>query len=216
MRLLKTSAFALLLCGCTTMDPYTGEQKTSNATKGAVGGAVLGAVIGAATSSKNDRDKGVLTGAVAGAALGGGGGYYMDRQEKILRDRLVGTGVQVRRDGDNIQLIMPGNITFATGKSDIRPDFYSVLDSVAQVLAEFKDTRISVSGHTDNTGGADLNQMLSEQRASAVKMYLIGKKVAAGRVNAVGYSYRYPIASNSTPEGRQANRRVELNLEQMK
>ncbi len=210
MRLLKTSALALLLCGCTTMDPYTGEEKTSNATKGAVGGAVLGAVIGAATSSKNDRDKGVLTGAVAGAALGGGGGYYMDRQEKILRDRLVGTGVQVRREGDNIQLIMPGNITFATGKSDIRPD------SVAQVLAEFKDTRIKVSGHTDNTGGADLNQMLSEQRASAVKMYLIGKKVAAGRVNAVGYSYRYPIASNSTPEGRQANRRVELYLEPLK
>ena len=213
MRILQATALALLVSGCAAQDAYTGENKTSNATKGAAAGAVLGAVVGAATSSKKDRDKGVLTGALAGGAIGGGVGHYMDRQEKVLRDRLVGTGVQVRRDGKNIQLIMPGNITFATGNAQIRTDFYGVLDSVAQVLAEFKDTRVNVSGHTDNTGGADLNQMLSEQRASAVKSYLIGKKVASGRVNAVGYSYRYPIASNNTPEGRQANRRVELQLE---
>ena len=121
--------------------------------------------------------------------------------------------VQVRRDGDNIQLVMPGNITFATSRSDIRGDFYPVLNSVAEVLAEFKKTRIKVSGHTDNTGGADLNQRLSEDRAGSVKNYLIGRGVASGRVNSIGYSYRYPIASNSTASGREANRRVELELE---
>ncbi len=218
MKFMQVTALALTvgLSGCASVDPYTGEQKTSNTTKGALGGAVLGAVVGAATAGSGNKDRAILTGAAAGAAVGGGTGYYMDRQEKILRQRLQGSGVQVKREGDNIQLIMPGNITFASGKSDIRPGFYSVLDSVAEVLAEFKDTRINVGGHTDNTGGADLNQMLSEQRATSVKMYLIGKKVAAGRVNAAGYSYRYPITSNSTAEGRQANRRVELSLEPLK
>lgn len=213
MRILCFTMIALLTVGCASTDPYTGEQKTSNTTKGAVTGAIAGAVIGAATSSKNDREKGVLTGAAAGAAAGGGIGYYMDRQESALRERLQGSGVQVKREGNNIQLVMPGNITFATGKSHIRPDFYSVLNSVAEVLAEFKDTRIKVSGHTDNTGGADLNQRLSEERAASVKNYLIGRNLSAGRINATGYSYRYPIASNNTAEGRQANRRVELELE---
>ena len=213
MRSLIVAVLAVYLSACATQDPYTGEKKASNTAKGAGVGAIAGAVIGAATSSKNDRTKGVLTGAAAGAAVGGGVGAYMDHQEKALRERLQGSGVQVRRDGENIQLIMPGNITFATGRSDIRSDFHPVLDSVAEVLAEFKKTRIKVSGHTDNTGGADLNQRLSEDRASSVKSYLIGQGVAGGRVNSIGYSYRYPIASNATAEGRDANRRVELELE---
>lgn len=213
MRIFQIAAVAALLSACTSIDPYTGEQRTSNTAKGATAGAIGGAVIGAATSSRSDREKGILTGAAAGAAAGGGVGYYMDRQAARLRDTLQGTGVQVSRDGDNIQLIMPGNITFATGKSDIRNDFYSVLDSVVLILNEFKKTRIVVAGHTDNTGGADLNQRLSEDRAGSVKQYLTSSGIASGRVNSVGYSYRYPIAPNSTPAGREANRRVELHLE---
>jgi outer membrane protein OmpA-like peptidoglycan-associated protein len=213
MRSLIVMVMAVMLGACATQDPYTGEQKTSNTAKGAAVGAVAGAAIGAATSSKSDRTKGVLTGAAAGAAIGGGVGVYMDRQEAALRERLQGSGVQVRRDGKNIQLIMPGNITFATNRSDIRSDFYPVLNSVAEVLAEFKQTRIKVSGHTDNTGGADLNQRLSEDRAASVKNYLVGRGVASGRINSIGYSYRYPIASNSTAAGRETNRRVELELE---
>ena len=213
MRIFFAFALAFILSACTTQDPYSGEQKTSNTAKGATAGAILGAVVGAATSSKKDRDKGILTGAVAGAAIGGGAGYYMDRQEQVLRERLQGTGVQVRREGDNLILVMPGNITFDTGKYFVRTQFYPVLDSVAEVLAEFKKTRIAISGHTDSTGGADLNQRLSEQRAESVKQYLVGRNVASGRVNAVGYGYRYPIATNDTPEGRQLNRRVELRLE---
>lgn len=207
---------ALCVAACTSIDPYTGEQKTSNTTKGAAVGAVTGAVLGAATSSRKDREKGILTGAAVGAAAGGGVGAYMDRQERVLRERLAGSGVQVRRDGNNIQLVMPGNITFATNKSDIRSDFHGTLDAVAQVLKEFKDTRIKVSGHTDNTGGADLNQRLSEDRANSVRSYLSSAGVASGRINATGYGYRYPIASNATAEGRQANRRVELELEPIK
>ena len=210
MRIFFAAIFALSLLGCTTIDPYSGEKQSSNATKGAAIGAITGAVAGVLAK---DSKEGALAGAVGGAAIGGGVGYYMDRQEAKLREQLQGSGVQIKREGKNIRLIMPGNITFATGRAEVRSEFYSVLDSVAQVLKEFNKTRIVVSGHTDSTGSAELNQTLSEQRAGSVKSYLVNGGVAAGRINAYGYGFRRPIASNDTPEGRQANRRVELELE---
>ena len=210
MKKLCVLTAVVLLTACATTDPYTGERKASNTAKGAGIGAAAGAAIGAATA--DDRGKGALAGAAAGGALGGGIGYYMDRQEEKLRQELQGTGVQVRREGDRINLIMPGNITFATGRYEIRSEFYGVLDSVAKVLAEFKDTAIKVSGHTDSTGGDQLNQTLSERRADSVREYLIRRDVAAGRIQSQGYGPRYPIASNDTASGRQANRRVELEL----
>ncbi|MCB1614454.1 MAG: OmpA family protein [Pseudomonadales bacterium] len=203
---------AFLLSSCMTYDPYTGEQKVSNTTKGAGIGAVTGAVIGAATSSKKDREKGALTGALVGGAIGGGVGNYMDRQEARLRQQLQGSGVQVQRQGDNIRLIMPGNITFAVNRYEIRSDFYNVLDSVGLVLQEFNKTSIKVSGHTDSTGSYETNQTLSEKRAESVKQYLQSRGVVAGRIQAYGYASRYPVASNDTAYGREQNRRVELEL----
>lgn len=202
-----------LLSGCASTDPYTGEKKTSNTAKGVGIGALAGAVIGGATASKNDRKKGILTGAAAGAAVGGGIGVYMDKQEAKLRDQLQGTGVQIRREGDEIFLIMPGNITFETGKSNVRTQFFPVLESVAIVLKEFDQTIVDASGHTDSTGSAELNQRLSEDRAESVKSVLVGEGVRSGRIRAVGYGYRRPVASNDTASGREQNRRVELKLE---
>ncbi len=213
MRILLVAASIALLSGCVTTDPYTGEEKTSNTAKGAGIGAVTGAVIGAATSSRGDRDRAILQGAAAGAAIGGGIGYYMDRQEAKLREKLQGSGVQVRRDGDTLHLVMPGNITFETAKYDIRSQFLPVLDSVVEVLQEFDKTSITVSGHTDSRGSSEYNQTLSEDRAGSVKSQLVSGGIAGGRVHAVGYGKRRPIADNSTAAGREQNRRVELKLE---
>ncbi len=212
MKNLIALILACVLVGCATTDPYTGEQKTSSTAKGATIGAVAGAVVGAASASRSDRGKGALIGAAAGGAIGGGVGNYMDRQETALRNRLQGSGVQVRREGDNLYLIMPGNITFDSNRAEIRSDFYEVLNSVAVVLKEFNQTAIKVTGHTDSTGGDALNQRLSEDRANSVRSYLISQQVSANRIQAYGYGPRYPIASNTTAEGRQANRRVELEL----
>ena len=200
-----------VVSGC-SIDPYTGEEKASNTGKGAGIGAVTGAVLGAAVSSKKDRGKGALTGAAVGAAAGGGIGYYMDRQEKVLRQQLEGTGVRVQRNGDNIKLIMPGNITFAFNSDQLEPNFIDPLDSVALVVKEYKDTAIEIKGYTDSVGSFEYNQQLSERRAQSVARQLQNQGVAAGRVRTSGYGPRYPIASNDTESGRAQNRRVEIDL----
>lgn len=194
---------SLVFAGCTT-DPYTGEQKVSKTAIGAAAGAVLGAAV----SSKKDRKKGALI----GAAVGGGTGYYFDRQEQILRQKLQGTGVSVTRTQTGIILNMPGNISFPSGQYSILPNFYDVLNSVALVLKEYDKTAVKVSGHTDSTGGFELNQKLSENRAMAVADYLASQGVSRTRLQTYGYGPRYPIASNNTPDGRAANRRVEIEI----
>ncbi|MEJ2590703.1 MAG: OmpA family protein [Candidatus Thiodiazotropha sp.] len=204
---------AIGLQACTTVDPYTREQKTSSATKGAAIGAAVGAILGIATSKdKKHRKARLLKGAGIGAIAGGGVGYYMDVQEAKLRQRLENTGVSVTRDGDNIILNMPSNITFEVDKSNVKPNFVDVLGSVALVLKEYKSTMIEVAGHTDSTGSDSYNQMLSQQRAQAVSNVLIDDGVQPVRIDTVGYGETRPIASNSTPAGRAQNRRVELTL----
>lgn len=212
MKKVLLSFLAVTLTACMSTDPYTGQQKTSNTAKGAGIGALAGAVIGAATSSSDDRKKGALIGAAGGATIGGGIGFYMDKQEAALRAKLEGTGVRVVREGDNIRLIMPGNITFGVDRHEVRPEFYPTLESVAIVLEEFNKTAVRVAGHTDSSGSDSYNQTLSERRASSVGQFLISHGVIAGRVQVYGYGERYPVAGNDTEGGRQANRRVELEL----
>ncbi|KEA64386.1 Outer membrane lipoprotein omp16 precursor [Marinobacterium lacunae] len=201
-----------LLSGCTTLDPYTQEQKTSQATKGAGIGALGGAILGAAVAGKGDRNEGALAGALIGGAVGGGIGYYQDQQEMRLRQELEGTGVRVERIGDDIRLIMPGNITFGTDSDRVDPGFYPVLDSVGKVLMKFDRTQIDVEGYTDSTGSFEYNQQLSERRASAVAQYLMSVGVDRLRLNARGYGERNPIADNGSSAGRAMNRRVEVRI----
>lgn len=206
-------ATLLTLQACTTVDPYTREEQTSKAVTGAAIGAAVGAVIGIATSdSKKERKERALKGAGIGAIAGGGVGYYMDVQEAKLRQQLESTGVSVTRNGENIILNMPSNITFEVGKSDVKPNFVDVLHSVTLVLNEYKSTMIEVAGHTDSTGSESYNQMLSQQRAQAVGNILMQDRVEPVRLDIVGYGESYPIANNSSEAGRQQNRRVELTL----
>lgn len=214
-RLLPMAALALLVAvaGCTTLNPYTREEQVSKAGKGAAIGAVAGAVVGAITGDDaRDRQKRALIGAGVGAIAGGSVGYYMDVQEAKLRQRLEGTGVSVTRDGDNIILNMPSNITFRTDSSDLSPDFFAVLDSVGLVLEEYDRTVVEVAGHTDSTGSDEYNLDLSFERSRTVGQYLIGEGVMRERVITLGYGERRPIASNDTEQGRASNRRVELTL----
>lgn len=201
------------LSACTTLDPYTREEKTSNAAKGAAIGAAVGAVAGLITGddSKERKKRALILGGV-GAIAGGGVGVYMDKQEMKLRQQLENTGVSVVRDGDNITLNMPGNITFAVNSSDINSGFYEILDSVSLVLNEFNKTLVEVAGHTDSTGTTQYNQSLSERRAASVSNYLVTRKVLSDRFITIGAGERYPVASNDTAEGRQLNRRVEINI----
>jgi len=210
-----TVFFAVLfvVTSCTTLDPYTREEKTSNAAKGAAIGAAAGVAVGLITGSdSSERKKRALILGGVGAIAGGGVGYYMDRQEMKLRQRLEGTGVSVTRMGDNITLNMPGNITFAVDSSDINSGFYEILDSVALVLNEYEKTLVEVAGHTDSTGDAQYNQELSQRRAGSVAAYLRARKVRGDRLMEVGGGESYPIASNDTAEGRQLNRRVEITI----
>ena len=146
------------------------------------------------------------------ALAGGSIGYYMDKQEAQLRAELEGTGVSVVRNGDNITLNMPGNVTFATDSSDLSPAFFNVLNSVGKVLAEYEQTVVEVAGHTDSTGSATYNQGLSERRASTVSSYLTGRDVIDQRLITLGIGETRPVADNATSGGRQANRRVEITM----
>lgn len=209
-------SFGLALSGCTT-NPYTGEKQTSRTGAGAAIGAIAGAAIGLATGhDAKSRRKAALIGAGVGGLAGGGVGYYMDQQEQKLRQQLQGTGVSVTRQGENIVLNMPGNVTFKSGSADLNPSFFSVLNSVALVIKEYDKTLASVEGHTDNVGSAEFNQKLSEDRASAVASYLSAQGVPANRLMAIGYGETRPVASNDTDSGRAQNRRVEIHLEPLK
>ena len=200
---------AAFISGCTT-DPFTGEQKLSNTAGGAAIGALAGAGLGLLAGG-NDR-RNALIGAGIGTLAGGAIGSYMDRQEAELRGYLRGTGVSVTRNGDQIILNMPSNITFATDQDQVIPAFHETLNAVALVINKYNRTIVDINGHTDSTGSASHNQALSVRRASSVASYLMSRNVDSRRLAVNGFGDTRPIASNETQEGRAQNRRVEIFL----
>lgn len=207
-------AGAMLLASCAT---YTGQTKDPNDPNRTRTGALIGAGIGAAAgllSGGNavERRQRALIGAGVGGLAGAGIGVYQDRQEAALRRDLQGSGVDVVRQGDNITLNMPGNVTFAFDSSNLQSQFYPVLDRVAGTLSQYNQTVIEVAGHTDSVGSEAYNQKLSEQRANSVAAYLGGHGVNQQRMMVVGAGETRPIASNDTEMGRSQNRRVEITI----
>ena len=204
---------ALFTSACTTVNPYTNEQQTSKVVIGSGTGALIGAVAGVISGDNSrERRKRALLGAGLGAITGGSIGYYMDVQEAKLRQELSGTGVSVTRDGDNIILNMPANITFDVGSYSIKSQFFDVLNSVDVVLNEYGKTLVEIMGHTDSTGERAFNQTLSEKRAKSVAQYFESRKLNTLRLATYGHGEDYPVASNDNEAGRKLNRRVEIVL----
>jgi len=183
---------------------------STNAGKGAAIGGVAGAILGKSTS--NHKDKRLVWGAAIGALAGAAIGDYMDRQEQAFRQELSGSGIDVIREGDNIRLIMPANITFATNQSYITSGFHSTLNDVAKVLTKFDKTLLSIEGHTDNTGSDQVNQILSEKRSISVKDYLVQKGIQDARLKTMGHGESMPFVDNNSEKNRSLNRRVEIQI----
>ncbi|GGJ82865.1 OmpA family protein [Pseudomonas matsuisoli] len=213
-RLILTGTMAALMAGCASSgNPYESQQSQGGNRTAMYGGigALAGAVAGAAIDH-NNRGKGALIGAAVAGAAGAGYGYYADRQEAELRRQMEGTGVEVQRQGDDIKLIMPGNITFATNSADIAGNFYTPLNNLATSFKQFNQNSIEIVGYTDSTGSRQLNMDLSQRRAQSVANYLTAQGVDGTRLSTRGAGPDQPIASNSTADGRAQNRRVEVNL----
>lgn len=207
----------LMLAGCVSTRPYTGQTSDPNDPNRTRTGALIGAGIGAVAGllsgdDATERRQRALVGAGVGALAGGAVGVYQDRQEAALRQQLAGTGVNVVRQGDNIILAMPDSITFGFDSSELKPQFRPVLDNLAMTLREYNQTVIEVAGHTDSVGSDAYNQQLSERRAAEVAGYLASRGIMRQRMITIGAGESYPIASNATDAGRAQNRRVEITL----
>jgi len=217
-RLIIVATAAALMTGCAAPGPYDNQGQAQQGSTGMSKtakygglGALAGAIAGAAIDHDN-RGKGALIGAAAVGAAAAGYGYYADKQEAALRASMANTGVEVQREGDQIKLIMPGNITFATDSANIAPSFYSPLNNLANSFKQFNQNTIEVVGYTDSTGSRQHNMDLSQRRAQSVVSYLTSQGVDASRVSARGLGPDQPIASNGDANGRAQNRRVEVNL----
>lgn len=202
------------LGGCATYTGQTNDPNDPNRTRNnALIGAGIGAVAGLLSGGDaTERRQRALVGAGVGGVAGGAIGAYQDRQEAELRRQTAGTGVEVSRDGDVIKLNLPDGVTFDFGKANLKSQFYPALDNVASTLAEFNQTIVEVSGHTDSIGSDAANQTLSVQRANAVGNYLIGRGLVRERFEIVGFGETRPVASNDTDSGRALNRRVEIRV----
>jgi outer membrane protein OmpA-like peptidoglycan-associated protein len=202
-------AGALLLpAGCATNPDGSYEYKRTAI--GALGGAAVGAGAGALIGGKKRAGRGALIGGATGALVGGAVGNYMDRQAAEMKRRLPEAAVA--REGDKLYVALPSGILFDVDKDEVKPAARESLAKAAEVLVKYPDTYVTVEGHTDSTGKAEYNQALSERRARRVHDALVRDGVPASRLGTKGYGESDPVADNETPEGRQANRRVQLEI----
>lgn len=214
---------ALTLAGC--MDPDGTYNNTAN---GAAIGTAVGAAVGAGLQNyANDKNcdgddeeecransnaSGALVGGAMGAMVGGAFGAQLDQQEEELNASLSGTGATITNLGDRLVVTLPEAITFPVDGTAVKASLYGPLQNLAQSANKYPNEIVQVVGHTDSTGSDAYNQNLSERRAQSVAEILRQNGLASTRIQTIGMGESAPIASNSTDSGRQANRRVEINL----
>ena len=204
------SPFAVPPPACVT-DPTTGNRTVSRAAIGGVLGAGAGYLLGDLVGGKRDRTERII-GTGIGAVAGAGVGAYMDRQERRLREQTAGTGITVDRQGDQLVLNMPGDVTFDYNSATVQPQFQATLDQVAATLREYPSTYIDIYGHTDSRGSDVYNQGLSERRAMAVSSYLSSRSVQSARIATRGYGETALKCAETSEEGYRCNRRVEIRI----
>ena len=181
----------------------------SKTLKGGAIGAGTGAVLGGLLGSKSDKTaQGAIIGAAVGGAAGAVIGRYMDKQAEELQKEMENATVE--RVGEGIKVTMNSAILFDINSFALKAEAKENLASMAKVLNKYPDTQLLIEGHTDNTGAAEYNQKLSEQRARSVAEYLKSHQVASSRLSESGHGFNIPVADNSTEAGRRLNRRVEI------
>jgi outer membrane protein OmpA-like peptidoglycan-associated protein len=208
LMIIGSLAAAFTISGCADMSPTQRGTAT-----GAGVGAGLGAILGASTSDGGGRRTaaGAAIGGAAGAVIGNIWSNRMENQKRAMEQATRGTGVQVSQTADNrLKLDIPSDISFDTGRSDIRSNFRPILDRFAAGLVENQMTTVTIVGHTDSVGSDASNNQLSMERAARTRDYLASRGVASGRINVDGRGEREPIASNDNDAGRARNRRVEI------
>ena len=203
---LAASVAALAMAGCADMNLGNMSQTQKGTAVGAGVGALAGAAIG--------QD---VKGAAIGGLVGAAGGYvwskHMADKKAAMERATMGSGVQVSQTTDNqLKLNIPSDISFDTGRADIKPNLRPILDQFASGLSGQPNTEVRIIGHTDNTGSDATNDALSVQRAQSARQYLAARGVDANRIVIAGRGEREPIADNSSEAGRSRNRRVEIFL----
>jgi len=208
---ISLGAVALIGLAACEPQPFDPSDPNRNTRQGAIGGALAGAVAGLALDEGGSRADGALIGAAVGAGVGAAVGSNLDRQARELRGSLD-QDIDVINTGDELIVRMPNDITFDFDSASVRPNLRDDLGTLARSLNKYPDTNVQVVGHTDSVGSFEYNRQLSLRRASAVASILQSGGVSSSRIRTFGAGYDQPIASNRTPEGRQANRRVEITI----
>ncbi len=198
--ILTTLSAVLVFSGCASENKNT----TKGAGIGAAAGGLLGAVIGHQTGKRNE---GALIGAAVGAGIGGYAGRRMDQQAKEL-ERIAET----KRTEQGLVTKLKSDILFDTGKAELKPGARENLKKMADIMKKYPENVLTVKGHTDNTGSATINETLSQRRAEAVKSQLVASGLPSTAMSTVGLGPAQPVADNSSKEGRQQNRRVEIEV----
>ena len=194
-----------------------GCANMTDSQRGTATGAGIGAATGAVIGGLVGGGKAAAIGAGVGAAVGAGGGYLwnerMERQKRDMEAATAGTGIEVTQTpGNELKLEIPGDLSFDTGKAEVRDELHPVIDRFAATLRANPDTRVRIVGHTDSTGSDAINEPLSLRRAQSVAGQLASRGIDRTRLIAEGLGSRQPVAGNDTAEGRAQNRRIEIVL----
>ena len=198
----------VLLPGCGTL-----SQTAKGTAIGSGSGAALGAIIGSIIAKDA---KGAAIGAAIGTAVGAGTGALIgNKMDKKAEELAALENAQVETITDKnglagIKVTFNSGILFPLNGIQLSDASRKELKEFAQKMSDLQDTDITIYGHTDNTGTAEVNERISRQRAEAVQSYLQSCGIASGRLSSQGLSYTDPVADNATAEGRAQNRRVEI------